>query len=350
MIPHPTRCRPAIFAALLTALLASCGKADDPPPEEAPDATWEYVALDLPGALFSVTGTSRKDVWIAGSDRGDGLGPALLHYDGRRWAAHPTGLDAVDLLWVSVVDEQVFSVGSQSTILRGVDGEFEVLEAPSSGRTAWGVWGARGNDVWAVGGDASGGRGFVWRYDGSTWSDVDWTQSSPDLPEPSAWYKVWGTARDDVWFCGTEGAMMHWDGDSFTAIDSATTRTLLTVHGRADGSLVTAVGGQFSGTLVASERGRPFEDVTPGEQPFGLLGVTHGENEAYAVGLDILRKRDEGPWEIEATELALVYSMHGVWMDPDGGVWAAGGQVETPPYGNGQLAYKGGTPPPPYDP
>jgi hypothetical protein len=64
-------------------------------------------------------------------------------------------------------------------------------------------------------------------------------------------------------------------------------------------------------------------------------------NDAYAVGLDILHQRGNRDWELEDTGLTLVYSMHGVWVDPRGGVWAAGGQVETPPYGNGQLAYKG---------
>jgi hypothetical protein len=261
-----------------------------------------------------------------------------------------TGLDAVDLLWVSVVDDEVFSAGSQSTILRGTGGEFEVMQAPSGGEIAWGVWGAEAGDVWAVGGEASGGLGFIWRFDGSEWANVEWTELGVDLPEPSAWYKVWGTSERDVWFCGTEGALMHWDGDGFTAVDSATTRTLLTIHGRKDGSLVTAVGGQFTGTVVEADEAGSFADVTPEEQPFGLLGVTHADDAGYAVGLDILHRRGDRDWEFEETGLTLIYSMHGVWIDPDGGVWAAGGGVETPPYGDGQLTYKGAHPPDDYAP
>ena len=114
------------------------------------------------------------------------------------------------------------------------------------------------------------------------------------------------------------------------------------VHGRGDGSLVTAVGGQFTATLVASSDAGPFADVTP-EQTDQMFGVHHSETEAYAVGMlsSVLHQKGEGAWKHEDTDLTLFYDLHGVWIDPEGGVWAAGGQVVSPPYGEGALIYKG---------
>jgi hypothetical protein len=343
----------SLFRGLLAGLLAfGCS---DPIAEPEADAgpespEWVLVAEDLPGALFSVTGTSSTDVWVAGSSRGDERGPILAHWDGEEWATPETGLGAVDLLWVTVIDDELYTVGTGGTALHRGDSDFEELETPTE-QDLWGVWGMRNDDVWAVGGSPSGGRGVVLRYDGTEWREVDWTLEDADLPVPSAWYKVWGRARDDVYFCGTEGALMHWGGNGFTALDSGTTRTLLTVHGRRDGSVVTAVGGQFTATLVESEEGAAFEDVTPEEQPLGMLGVFHSENEAYAVGLDsfLLRRNAEGPWQVEEPGLLLFQALHGVWIDPDGGVWAAGGQVQTAPYDLGQLIYKGAQPPVPFE-
>jgi hypothetical protein len=345
---------------VLGVCLAACGPDGRDPgpsepepeaePEPAPASPWHILAEDLTGALFSVNGTASDDVWIAGSHRSDGRGPILGHWDGRRWSTFDTGLEAVDLFWVNMVEGEVFSVGSEGTVLRDSATGFELMPTPGA-NTLWGVWGARADDVWAVGGEPSGGTGVVWRYQGNQWEAVDWTTQGEDLPTPSAWYKVWGSARDDVWFCGTEGALMHWDGNGFTAVDSATSRTLLTVHGRADGSLVTAVGGQFTATLVASEEGGDFRDVTPEEAPWQMLGVFHTNRVAYAVGLEsfVLRKDRDEPWQLEDTELLLFQSLHGVYIDPDGGVWAAGGQVQTEPYDLGQLVYRGASPPERFD-
>jgi hypothetical protein len=303
---------------------------------------WHIVFDELPGALFSVTGTSEDNVWAVGADQLDGNGPTVRHWDGEEWTAPDTGRSSGDLLWVHAVDDEVFMAGSEGMILQVNGTAFDVFSTPSN-QTVWGVWGASASELWAVGGEASGGNGFVWRYDGSEWTALTLDAA---LPAPSAWYKVWGSAADDVWFCGTEGALMHWDGSEFTAVDAATDRTLLTVHGRADGSLVTAVGGQFTATLVASRDGEAFSDVTPEEGAEQAFGVYHRGDTAYAVGLNstVLRQEDDGPWQAEATDLLIYQSLHSVWIDPEGGVWAAGGQIVVTPYTEGMLIYKGSAP------
>jgi hypothetical protein len=274
------------------------------------------LAEDQPGALFSVAGTEADDVWVVGTERGDDEGPTILHFDGEQWETHDAGVDAGDLFWVHVFHEDSVYAGGTGGLVLHFDGdEFERLETPEQ-RDVWGVWGASEDDLWVVGGDANLGTGFIWRDQGDGFEVVE---LGSDLPSPSAWYKVWGTAADDVWFCGVDGALLHHDGEELAEVDSGTPRTLLTVHGTGDGSLVTIVGGQFSATVVESENGEGFEDVTPDGPPLQTFGVFHRDEEAYAVGMQAtILRRDGSIWVEQTEEVDTREDLHSVWIDPDG--------------------------------
>ena len=72
----------------------------------------------------------------------------------------------------------------------------------------------------------------------------------------------------------------------------------------------------------------------------------HRGQTAYAVGLQgTVLRHDGAGWTPEAHGLPFYEDLHGVWIDPAGGVWAAGGQVVAPPYTYGALIYKGSSPP-----
>ena len=53
------------------------------------------------------------------------------------------------------------------------------------------------------------------------------------------------------------------------------------------------------------------------------------------------RARSAAGWALEETGLALQQDLHGVWLDPDGGVWVAGGQTASFPLTDGVLVHKG---------
>ncbi len=317
----------AMLAAAL--LLAACD--DDPPPE----AEWQIVHEALPGALISVWGTSATDVWTVGGDPGDGTGPFVLHFDGEGWTRLATGTEGA-LWWVHGFEGGPVLVGGEGGhILRYAGGAFEAMETPGTA-TVFGIWGSSPDDVWAVGGTMAAGGGFVWRFDGSAWTEV----AIPAEAEMQNIYKVWGTAADDVWLVGTGGLLMHWDGSEMAVLPSGTTRTIFTVH--ALGDRVAAVGGLGTGVILEPDPATgEWQDVTP-ELIQQMIGIWLTESGGFAVGVygEILR-RDEDGWVKEDSGFALAESLHGVWVDPDGGVWAVGGNVLAYPLVQGILMHRG---------
>lgn len=132
--------------------------------------------------------------------------------------------------------------------------------------------------------------------------------------------------------------MLHYDGQRFEQIDSGTTRSLFTVH--ALGERAAAVGGFGTGILLESDGGA-WRDVTP-EGAVQMIGVClTADGGGYAVGLDgtVMRRDDDG-WALERTALPVVDALHAVWVDPEGGVWAVGGQVLSFPLVEGVMIHR----------
>jgi hypothetical protein len=338
------------FSIALLVLAVSCtsdgakpsereGGTDDADAESTP---WQEVFTELPGALISVWGEGDGDVWVAGSDPGDGNGAMLLRYDGERWVRLATGVER-DLWWIhGFGGGPVFAGGSSGVIVR-IEGATVRIEAtPRHSGTVFGLWGAEPDDVWAVGGDTFGRDGtLLWRYDGVAFREVD--VAPIDLSRIGAIFKVWGTARDDVWFIGTDGFAMHYDGETFESIPTGSEDPFFTVHvSPGPRHVVAAVGGYDLGLLIEHD-GEGFASAALPQGVRQLFGVCMtGDEEGYAVGADArVLRRSAGGWADEATGLDTVAPLHAVWVAPSGSVFAVGGDVLTPPLGRGVLVHKG---------
>lgn len=115
----------------------------------------------------------------------------------------------------AVSANDVFAVGDDGTILRRQNGNAWVdMNAPTTANLR-GVWGSSSSDVWA-----GGVGGALLHFNGSTWSAVGTQTSDIDA--------VWGSGPNDVWFCGS-GSVLRWTGSSFTKFSFA--GTLLAVSG-----------------------------------------------------------------------------------------------------------------------
>ena len=328
---HASRILILISCSLFLILLTACGSSAGSESGGSGANGWEVVMEDLPAALTSIWGTSASDVWVTGADP-EGTGNIVKHFDGNAWTDMATG-ETGDLWWVYGFEGgSTYFGGADGLILRYADGEFERMETPGDA-TVYGIWGTSEEDLWAVGGNAVTDA-FAWRYDGTAWSEVE--GFPPVIANSSSMFKVWGSAPDDVWIVGTGGAILHWDGTRLTQVKSDTTRDLFTVAGNAE--FAAAVGGFGTGVIVENA-GDGWRDVTPDGIPH-VVGVVAGET-FYAVGIEgAVLERIDGTWTAVDTGIDTNLALHTVWVDPDGGVWAVGGQVLAPPLEDGIMIRK----------
>lgn len=330
---HHRRVRRLILVMALTlGWVAGCGG------DDAGGDRWQVVHEGLPGALLSVWGTSAIDVWAVGGDARDGTGPVVLHFDGTSWERLDTGRTSGTLWWVFGFDGgPVYMGGDGGVILRYRDGTFTETTTPGTD-TVFGIWGASPDDVWAVGGASDARGGFAWRLEGDEWTAEPTLPG--DVPDRAAVWKVYGRAADDAWLVGSSGVSLHWDGTELSPGDTGVGSSLFTVHANAD--RYAAVGGLANGIIVENEGGE-WHNVTLDPAMPSLSGVCLGSGDSgFAVGsYGGVYARDASGWQMVDTGLDLDQNLHAVWLDPAGGVWAAGGQTFSPPLVDGVLIHRG---------
>ena len=331
-----------LLTALLGVLLSGCP--DDPPPPEPEPGPWSLVAQGRAEALLSIGGRSRSDVWAVGADRGQG--PLVLHYDGTQWKQQPMEHRG-DLWWVHAFENgPVLMAGGNATILRYENGAFTRMRTPGLARhTVYGVWGTSPEDAYAVG-SVSGQSGFIWHSDGTQWSEV--ALPYDELPRTAdgdipGFFKVWGTGGD-VYVVGAQGVVLRSRaGGAFTRIPTDTTSRLFTVHGA--GGVVTVVGGESQGEILElDEAAGRFVSRSPDGCPL-LQGVSlQADGTGWATGFrgEVFQRRSGGLWQRVAVGLPLdLESLHATWVDPQGGVWAVGGNVLSGGLNAGTLLHRG---------
>lgn len=298
---------------------------------------WRLIAQTLKRGLVSVWGASASDVWSVGGDDGKGDGPIVIHYDGTSFSHVTTGTQGT-LWWVfGFADGPVYMGGENGLVLRYANGEFETLATPSDS-TVYGIWGA-GDDLWAVGGQLDGSTGAqIWKLEDDDFVIPDGLTTI----ETSAIFKVWGCSENNVWFVGTGGTIIHWDGEAFEPVESnANDRTLFTVHVEPDTCMATAVGGYGSGEIVENS-GSGWVNVTP-TGIFATNGVNLVEGGGFAVGIQgQVLKRIDGTWQTDPTPPEWSsFFLHAVWVDPDGGAWSVGADSGGFPTDDGVMIYRG---------
>jgi hypothetical protein len=203
--------------------------------------------------------------------------------------------------------------------------------------TLFGIFAFGPSDVWAVGGAPNEQSGAIYRHDGTAWTQLD----VPAEVENVSFFKVWGDTPDDVWIVGVGGVALHWDGAALAPVPVPLGRPLFTVHGR--GSDVYAVGGFGSGLIVRAD-GAALSDVTPmgSELVPQLNGVFVSDEGPWAAGAYGAIWSDAGDgWTAVGDTPVIVEDYHSIYVDPEGGVWAVGGNVVAEPLRNGVLAHLG---------
>lgn len=301
----------------------------------------QLVFSGLRSALMSVSGISADEIYAVGGDLGEGDGPNFLAFNGTSWRRISTGIASGDLWWISVepIDGSFYLAGEPGLVVR-FDPEavtFDRFETPGT-ETIFGVWGTASDNLWAVGGNLGFPEtgGVLWHFDGVEWSRVALPELFPDgMP---ILYKVWGRSANDVYAVGVLCTVLKFDGSDWSVVPCDSQRSLFTVHG--SDSLVAAAGG-FVDALIAEEVDGEFVNRAPAMTP-QMNGVFVPQNGTpVTVGNEAsLAIRTENGWELQDTQLDTVRDFHAVWVDPDGGAWAVGGNLGSA-LDDGILAYFG---------
>jgi hypothetical protein len=144
---------------------------------------------------------------------------------------------------------------------------------------------------------------------------------------------VWGRSDSDLYVSGRLGLIFHYDGAQWAQVDvdaggvDATLLPLFTVHGNA--TQVVATGGLVGG-VVYERQGSTFENrALPGlPQMNGIFLRPDGTGVAVGNGGSVAFRGASG-WELQRPGLGTALDLHAAWVDPDGGVWAVGGDLTT---------------------
>jgi hypothetical protein len=330
------------MAAVLGAWWTTSGCDTEPAPPPA-KSTWQYVAAELPGAIFSVWGSGASDVWMVGArdPAKSADGPTVLRWNGKAWSRLKIAAPGIDLWWVAgtAKGDEVWMCGTGGTIARWIKatGAVELMPTPDKSQL-FGVLPVSASEAWAVGG-APGGPGLVWRWDGKVWAAAD--VPSELIKQTTQWFKAF-KHQDVLWIVGLDGKILRYDGKTWTSPASGTETGLRTIH--CAGKLCAAVGGYASGEIIELHDGQ-WKKATPGKMLMlnGVFLQADGSGSAVGANGNIWRRSTAGVWSDtgagDVTEAFEDY--HGVWMDSAGGLWAVGGQLMSAPQINGQVVYYG---------
>ena len=203
---------------------------------------WTNVETPRNANLEAVWAVAPDDVWATGA------GAAVLHYDGTEWREEePHGLASSYGIWVSDTGElwvagsgivaqydgatwvrteslevplyglhgageHVFAVGT--AVATRFDGTTWTTDPLRDGVTPLGVWVSASGEAWAAGyqgGGPMGRGGALLHFDGATWTE-SFSGSNEYLRA------IHGTGPSDIWAVGDRGRVMHWDGDEWTVV------------------------------------------------------------------------------------------------------------------------------------
>jgi hypothetical protein len=180
----------------------------------------------------------------------------------------------------------------------------------------YGVYAAAPHDVFAV------TEGAVLHYDGNYWRAMD----AGGCGCASEFYAVWGSDGRDVWAVGAFGAAAHWTGGEWNEVEipDVGQEDLYAIWGSSAGN-VWAVG---SNGIIAHYDGVDWSTQAVDGFTEGLNGVWgSGPNDVWAVGDGgSILHYDGVSWSEAATFPVL--GLLAVWGTGPNDVWAAGAETE----------------------
>ena len=316
-----------------------------PPAKVVSSAGWGLRSpLTIPRDLIGVYGTAQDNVWVVGAQG------TVLQFNGHVWISHDPGVTALlNAVWTTSA-KQVWVVGAGGTILH-YDGVTWTQQTSGTTKGLRDIWGSGPKDIWAVGDKV------VLRYDGAAWTaaapSTDYnvyevmgasasevwfaTQRStcdgvvnyngalftaPAIPaNTNDMYGLWSNKSNDVWLCGENGKLLHFDGKAW-AVETSTTGDNLTAVWGSSGGKVWAVG--ESGAIVQRQSNGSWQTVTSGTS--NTLRRIWGSDpkDIWAVGHSGTLLHYDGAGWTGLSGAVTTEGLNDVWVDAAGKVWFVG--------------------------
>ena len=123
------------------------------------------------------------------------------------------------ILFITLVLSASILIGCSSASTTATPTWTSQKDPASSQSTLHSVWGASSADVFAV-----GDGGTIIHYNGKSWSKMN-SGTTNDLAG------VWGTSADDIFAVGAHGTMLYYNGNSWRSVADNNTNDLVGVWG-----------------------------------------------------------------------------------------------------------------------
>ena len=232
--------------------------------------------IEAPGKWVvnsDIWGSSPDDVYLSGYVSGCSCeqGGFVKHWDGEQWTVVYESDLRMWSIWGAPSGE--LFVNASSSIIRFGDGQWTILSADSDRSPFSDIHGTAADNVFSVGQD-----GLIAHYDGLTFTEME-SGTSVGLQG------VWVTSTTEAFAVGEQGKILRYDGDTWSPMDSGTTRELNDIWG-ASSTDIYAVGGSETevGYIILHYNGATWSTIEEGE-PFHLAGVWGSSSDnIYAVG------------------------------------------------------------------
>jgi hypothetical protein len=269
---------------------------------------WHHP-LPQGNTLRRVAGREAGDVWAVG-DRG-----TIVRWNGSYWTSPRRPFDTSPLngVWVEALpNTSLIAVGDQGVARPFSDDTWACAQSvgPVTLRDAWG---SGFKDVWAV-----GDQGALLHWDGSSWT----RHASPAGPTIGL-NAVAGRSSKDAWAAGEQGTLLRYDGTSWSRVQLPITDTLYGLWLDPGGELW-AVGDNGVSLRLPSASGSPVAEVNKTgttARLHGLWGVS--AQELWAAGaFGTILKWNGTSWSSYASDTGA--DLFSIWGAAPDDIWAVG--------------------------
>lgn len=230
------------------------------------------------GRLYGVWGSSPSDIYaVMGMQGRENI---FLYYDGNNWNTirHDFGNYILGVHGTSSSD--IFMVGRGGLIVHYDESEWNQMSGfGTTINYINSIWGASSTDVYAVGGrwdyPEQKYYSMMLHYDGSSWSNVE---SKTDRYI----YDIWGASSTDIFYVGRGGIIKHYNGKLWTKMFSGVETSIYGIWGSS--SDVFAVG--QNGLILHYDRNsnNVWTKMTSGTDAFLYDVWGSSPSDVFAVG------------------------------------------------------------------